>query len=56
MRNKSDQRGMGFFELLFWVALLGAIGFLVWKFLNDPDSQRSRSVDHNSSYEDKPGP
>lgn len=52
MTRRLDSRGMGFFELLFWVALVGAIGYLVWRFLNDPDSQRSRPVDH-SAYEDK---
>jgi hypothetical protein len=55
MKDRLNEKGMGFFEFLFWVALLAAIGFLVWKFLNDPDSQRSRSQDHNS-YEDKPKP
>lgn len=47
-----DEKGMGFFEFLFWVVLLGAVGWLVWNLVSHPENLNSRPETH-SSYEDK---
>lgn len=46
-----NEKGMGFFEFLFWVALVGAVGYLAWNLATHPENLNSRPQTH-SSYED----
>jgi hypothetical protein len=47
-----NEKGMGFFEFLFWVAILGGVGYLVWNLMSHPENLNSRPETH-SAYEDK---
>lgn len=49
---KVNEKGMGFFEFVFWVVLLGGVGWLVWNLVSNPDNLKSRPESH-SAYEDK---
>lgn len=49
---KLNEKGMGFFEFLFWVALLGGVGYLIYNLAIHPENLNSRPETH-SSYEDK---
>lgn len=49
---KRNERGMGFFEFLFWVVLLAGLGWLVWNLISNPDNLKPRSEEHHA-YEDK---
>ena len=42
---------MGFFEFVFWVLLLGGVGYLVYNLVTHPENLNSRP-ETRSSYED----
>lgn len=50
--HKLNEKGMGFFEFLFWIALLGGVGYLIWNLVTHPENLKPRPETH-SSYEDK---
>jgi hypothetical protein len=50
MRN---EKGMGFFEFLFWVAVAAGIAWLVRDLVSNPDNLKPRPQEHHA-YEDKP--
>ena len=46
-----NEKGMGFFEFLFWIVLLAGVGYLVYNLAPHPENLTSRPQTH-STYED----
>ena len=52
MKLRLNQKGWGFFDLLFWAVILIVVAWAVNQYLLHPEGLNPRPVNH-SSYEDR---